>query len=380
MIRNTGGTTLYTQHYIDGIEYKDAGIEAIYHDEGRFYNASGTYRREYYIRDHLGNVRIAFSDLNNNGVIATPGEILQETHYDPFGWRLEGAYMNNSAPDNMYQYNGKENNTDHGLNLLDYGARWYNPVVGRFGSVDPLAPDRGWITPYNYVQNNPLIRVDPNGALDDYYFTRGGQYLGTDNVGNQIRIVDQFSEKDVKNTLDNIHVQSSESIRNLKASNPAVDELNASLSDNAQSNITTHFYEELGYSKSELKDGGFGVTNNGDIASTGFENGKLKILLAPGSIGTIMRNADDVKNMLVHERGGHGADFLEGKQYDYPSSYWSWEKSATSLQVNHQSWSGTSRVFRNNIYSAYGNKGYIFSINEQAKFFPWQAANKNLLK
>ena len=160
MIRNTGGTTLYTQHYIDGIEYKDAGIEAIYHDEGRFYNASGTYRREYYIRDHLGNVRIAFSDLNNNGVIATPGEILQETHYDPFGWRLEGAYMNNAAPDNMYQYNEKENNTDHGLNLLDYGARWYNPVVGRFSGVDPLSDKFGWVSTYNYAENDPVANVD----------------------------------------------------------------------------------------------------------------------------------------------------------------------------------------------------------------------------
>ena len=89
----------------------------------RLSNASWIYRREYYLRDHLGNVRLTFSDLNNNGVIATPGEILQETHYDPFGWRLEGAYINHAAPDNMYQYNEKENNTDHGLNMLDYGVR-----------------------------------------------------------------------------------------------------------------------------------------------------------------------------------------------------------------------------------------------------------------
>ncbi len=103
---------------------------------------------------------MAFNDLNNNGVIATPGEILQETHYDPFGWRLEGAFMNYSAPDNMYQYNGKENNTDHGLNLLDYGARWYNPVIGRFSGVDPLSDKFGWVSTYNYAENDPVANVD----------------------------------------------------------------------------------------------------------------------------------------------------------------------------------------------------------------------------
>ncbi len=160
VVKNTGGTIAYTQHYIDGIEYRDNSIEAIYHKEGRFYNASGSYRREYYIRDHLGNVRLTFSDLNNNGVIATPGEILQETHYDPFGWRLEGAYINHAAPDNMYQYNEKENNTDHGLNLLDYGVRWYNPAIGRFTGVDPFADKFAWVTTYNYAENDPISNVD----------------------------------------------------------------------------------------------------------------------------------------------------------------------------------------------------------------------------
>ncbi len=169
VVKNTGGSIQYTQHYINGIEYKDNGIEAINYDEGRFYNSSGTYRREYYIRDHLGNIRITFSDLNNNRVIATSGEILQETHYDPFGLRLEGSYINNSAPDNMYQYNGKENNTDHGLNFIDYGARWYNPTIGRFSSIDPSCKERAWVNPFNFVQNNPISRVDPSGMLDSTY-------------------------------------------------------------------------------------------------------------------------------------------------------------------------------------------------------------------
>jgi hypothetical protein len=32
--------------------------------------------------------------------------------------------------------------------------------------VDPLADARNWVSPYNYVQNNPLNRIDPDGAFD----------------------------------------------------------------------------------------------------------------------------------------------------------------------------------------------------------------------
>lgn len=108
--------------------------------------------------------------------------------------------MNNSAPDNMYQYNGKENNTDHGLNLLDYGARWYNPVIGRYTSIDPFTTDRGWITPYNYVQNNPMLKIDTDGALDGDYFDSKGKYLGTDGVeDNKIYLMNSGSTPNYSN-------------------------------------------------------------------------------------------------------------------------------------------------------------------------------------
>ncbi len=47
-----------------------------------------------------------------------------------------------------------------------YGARYYDSKISVWLSVDPMATERSWLTPYNFVQNNPLMRVDPNGMLD----------------------------------------------------------------------------------------------------------------------------------------------------------------------------------------------------------------------
>jgi len=77
----------------------------------------------------------------------------------------DGPWMiNDAAKDNPYQYNGKELNLDHGLNWSDYGARWYDACLGRWSSVDPLASKYlGW-SPYNYVTNNPIVKIDIAGS------------------------------------------------------------------------------------------------------------------------------------------------------------------------------------------------------------------------
>ncbi|GLB49270.1 RHS repeat-associated core domain-containing protein [Neptunitalea lumnitzerae] len=53
------------------------------------------------------------------------------------------------------------------INNYYYGARYYNPKTSIWLSVDPLTEQRLGISPYNYVQNNPLNRIDPTGALDE---------------------------------------------------------------------------------------------------------------------------------------------------------------------------------------------------------------------
>jgi len=79
---------------------------------------------------------------------------------------------------NNYQYNGKELNEDFGLHWMDYGARWYNPQINRWGQVDPLAEKYYPESPYVYVGNNPMLFIDPRGASRTWYYSESGQMIG----------------------------------------------------------------------------------------------------------------------------------------------------------------------------------------------------------
>jgi len=63
----------------------------------------------------------------------------------------------------LYKFSGKELDEEIGLEWYYFGARYYDPEIGRFLSVDPHARSYPSLTPYHYVENNPLRYIDRTG-------------------------------------------------------------------------------------------------------------------------------------------------------------------------------------------------------------------------
>ncbi len=144
-----------TSDYVNGIQYTGGAIEFIMTEEGKARRNPGTpdiYSYEYNLTDHLGNVRYTFNQHPSTLQL----QPLQADNYYSFGKQKVA-----SGGVNKYLYNGKELQNE--LGQLDYGARFYDPEIGRWNVIDPLAEKMMTWSPYTYAFNNPIRFIDVGG-------------------------------------------------------------------------------------------------------------------------------------------------------------------------------------------------------------------------
>lgn len=116
-----------------------------------------------FVQAYVGNesdVDVYFDDVS---IEYQPTLLVQENQYDPFGLDLVGLSKNTS---NRFLYNSTEFQKEFGLSWNHYGARMYDAQIGKWATIDPMAESYFSFSPYNYVRNNPMIRIDPTGQWD----------------------------------------------------------------------------------------------------------------------------------------------------------------------------------------------------------------------
>jgi RHS repeat-associated protein len=120
---------------------------------------------QYWLTDHLGSV-VAITNAN--------GTSTSQQRYLPFGQvRTDIPSIPNSPiTQTDFGYTGQRN-VSGGLGLMDYHARMYDALLGRFVQPDTIMPGgpQG-LNRFSYVNNNPINATDPTGHVtcrdDDY--------------------------------------------------------------------------------------------------------------------------------------------------------------------------------------------------------------------
>lgn len=141
--------------YLGSLVYQQLGesiiLESFGFDGGRIVKTSSGYSIQYYATDYLHSVR---------AVIDEEGKQIDHMNYYPFG--LKWVKPESEVTTNRYLFNGKESQMTFNLNVLDYGARMYDPTIGRWFVPDPA---KQLMNPYVFCGNNPVINIDEDGQF-----------------------------------------------------------------------------------------------------------------------------------------------------------------------------------------------------------------------
>ncbi len=152
---------------------------------------------------------MSFSDLNNDGAIATT-EVLQQTVYYPFGLDFTlSPPASQIGAINPYKYNGILQDNDFNLNVYSALYRNLDPVIGRWWQVDPLADNAPHWTSYRFGFDNPVNFSDPSGLWET---DKEGNVSTTDKkeIARFMDFVNTEKKLTVDNTLNFVNAEKEE--------------------------------------------------------------------------------------------------------------------------------------------------------------------------
>ena len=181
--------------YCNNLIYENNILMKIRVDGGYInYNASTGGEYCYYIKDRMGNNRVILSETRG---------VIQYADYYPYGIPFSEIPME----EDNFLHAGKELEKMHGLYWYDNGKRWYDPILCRFTTMDPLCEKFYDKNPYSYCAENPMKYGDPTGELASPYYDIDGNFLGVDENGFSGNIyiidsktVDKYSKDNIINS------------------------------------------------------------------------------------------------------------------------------------------------------------------------------------
>ena len=174
------GYYTYVTDYCGPWEYLNGKLSCI-RIPGGYIEGDSVY---FHIADHQGNIRQIWN--------ATTAKTVQDNHYYPYGALLgesasteyvKAVARGNRHPvsTNLYKYSEKEWQPAFDLNLYDFIARQYDPILCRFTSPDPLNWKYPQLSSYLYCAGNPINHSDPSGLAVIY--DMDGKFLGNSKEG-----------------------------------------------------------------------------------------------------------------------------------------------------------------------------------------------------
>src|SRR5690554_164764 len=169
------GGALVTTDYVNIFHYENNALKFFKQPEGFVEYKNNQYIYNYIYKDHLGNNRLVYADLNKDGVINPATEIIEENNYYPFGLKHKG--YNELATENpaghKYKYQEQECNEELGLNWDSFKWRNYDYAIGRFMNIDPLGEKYAYQSHYNFSENRVIDGREIEGLEWENFRTTG---------------------------------------------------------------------------------------------------------------------------------------------------------------------------------------------------------------